>query len=398
MHSTNDPTLDERPEQQLFCRIEAFDVEREFGEGNCTRFVGVEQAFFLAQQFASGVKTFVLDVTGEIANSSVEICVKHDDCPSCYAIRDRWYEVSYTCEYAKGEENGSIVSTFGETAGQEVRVTRIRQVDGPDLPPFPEYEQPVTISWDASWRCTGFEVGQGMASAIHNSHRVFLMDAGAGTPITRKSYAAGTLTRYGIRELVAGKEVEFILSHGDDDHWRLLRWDPGLVKSVKRFIVPKGNVPLAFYDIAIASKVFEISSHRTIGLTTASSIRLLRTKPAKPTSNNDCIVVSFVRDGVRLLFPGDCVYLNLACDNDPDVRQLTCLSYRAVVVPHHGDECSAKSVPVADSASSVAFFSAGCHLRYQHPTAISRKTHKEAGYTEALNKYPSGITPFILLE
>ena len=81
------------------------------------------------------------------------------------------------------------------------------------------------------------------------------------------------------------------------------------------------------------------------------------------------------------MFPGDYVYSRMASDSNPDIVALSSSTLDAVMVPHHGDAASASvSVVPALPLSTYAFFSAGTHSGYKHPTTASLGAHATAKF------------------
>ncbi|MDG6396894.1 hypothetical protein RYA05_27825 [Pseudomonas syringae pv. actinidiae] len=66
-------------------------------------------------------------------------------------------------------------------------------------------------------------------------------------------------------------------------------------------------------------------------------------------------------------------------------------SYTAIIVPHHGDSASSRGVFAARNSQSIAFFSAGTHKGYNHPTAASLGAHRRGGFEEVSDKYQPNI-------
>ena len=231
---------------------------------------------------------------------------------------------------------------------------------------------------------------------VYNDSEGFLLDAGAGTPIKRAQYQnkSSGLPYNDLKNLAASRKLRFFLSHGDSDHWRLLAWDKELRDRVTEYVVPHGLELIPFFDKKIRTQVRELSADlQPLHLEPSANLNFYRTKPPKPTSNNNGLVAVFEKNGDRVLIAGDCVYNEMLNDNNLSVASLVSKNsgYKAVVVPHHGDEHSAVHVPLGTPGGAKAFFSAGDHPTYAHPRASSVKKHEKACYTKLVNKNPLGI-------
>jgi len=115
-----------------------------------------------------------------------------------------------------------------------------------------------------------------------------------------------------------------------------------------------------------------------------------------PIRNGRYLAV-FKRGRERVLAAGDCVYERFTSDNNPHIKALHTHRYSAVVVPHHGDKASAKAIVPAARDGAKAFFSAGTHQGYKHPTAESLNAHVEAKFTNIENPSQLDIVKVNLL-
>jgi len=397
---------------ELYCRFESSGNETDYGEGVvAARFIGVRKSDFTRSAFEEGITAYTLDIVeSDLASISpgrrvdeflhkINRCIEHESCTSCYAAKNDWFLITF-----KQGGKSYIYKTFADSAPSFVSFESINPVMGFDLPDFPTFtESHWSSPGEVQYECFGFEVGQGMATLICDNQNGFLIDAGAGTPITRKQYLApGGLTKNDLTAKVKDLEIQFVLSHGDGDHWRLLAWDSNLRGRVARYIVPKGVKPVALFDKLVKGKVFSLSPKRggkaSFALGNNQTLDLLRTAPPNPTANNDGIIAVFSSDNQNALIPGDCVYSDMQSDKNNNVSILINHAYAAIVVPHHGAAESANSVPNASGGSSaIAFFSAGNHKTWKHPSASSVINHTNKGYSDHQNTNPTGITAVPLL-
>ncbi|MDU3650926.1 MAG: hypothetical protein E7F88_22345 [Serratia marcescens] len=248
------------------------------------------------------------------------------------------------------------------------------------------------------YRFHAFHVGQGMCSLVDNGQFGYLLDAGAGKPVTRKRYFDKTkpmLNDLALKvQLLA--ELVMVTSHTDYDHWKLLAWDTNLRTKIRAIMVPYGVDHLLFKDKEIIKKCFSTSSMK-IKLADNTFLELIRSKPSFNDANGDCIVTVFTRGAERVLAPGDYVYSRFTTDSSSHIKNLHQHSYKAVIVPHHGDKESANNVVIADSPDAHAFFSAGTHGYYKHPTYESRTKHKAANFVEICDETKDYIKAVLLL-
>ncbi len=392
-------------EGTLYCQLESLNAESEHNEMRCVRLMGVQPHDFDIRQFEDGISAYTIDIQQNIFSRetsyedeiSIERCPIYEDCDICHRIFDEWFEVRFQSD-SHGES--FVYQCFGSEAPGQVSVQSVKRVAGFTLPSFPSSPL-INLNQQLGWKCSSFEVGQGMSSIIYSDKDALLIDAGAGTPIKRPNYLNGTLTSYDLRSIVSSRNVNFFLSHGDADHWRMLGWDTALRNVISSFIVPAGMRQIAFFDKTVKSRVQQCASHiPTITLGPATSLNIYRTSPTRLTSNNDGLVAVFEKNGHRVLIAGDCVYDELLKDSDPVVNSLATNSYSAIVVPHHGDAASAGSVPRAlamPGYSPRAFFSAGNHSGYGHPNGASLRAHIAQGFTNLSQQNPSGISEVVLI-
>ena len=389
-----------RPNERgtLFCKLDAIDAPAEYGEGRQVwRFIGVEPHEFNSRAFEAGVTAFSLDIDTASINLHSKglgvygFCPHPFDCYACSPYIQSWFQIEY-----RPVGSSYAYLTFGATPPLNLTVTAIKRVEGPSLPTFPKYSAPADIDTASPYRCSSFEVGQGMASMVYNDSEGFLFDAGAGTPIKREKYQSKSagLPYNHLKDLAASRKLRFFLSHSDSDHWRLLAWDKELRDRVTEYVVPHGLESIPFFDKEVRAQVRELSADLPpLNLGLSANLNFYRTNPPSPTSNNNGLVAVFEKNGEWGLIAGDCVYSEMVMDNNSSVALLVSKNtgYKAVVVPHHGDEHSAAHVPRGTPTGAKAFFSAGNHPTYKHPRASSVKEHKNAGYAKLVNKYPVGI-------
>ncbi|MGH8109974.1 MAG: hypothetical protein ACREO1_14800 [Arenimonas sp.] len=384
---------------ELFCKLDALDAESEYGETPSARLIGVGSKDFNVEAFSEGITAYTIEIPlREIPSEiSEEFCPKSSDCNNCASQLDKWIKVTFL--NIAGEDS-YLFPTFDATEPARISVESMSFENGFTLPQFPIYSPQIVFESNANWTCSSFEVGQGMSSLIYSDTDALLIDAGAGTPIKRSAYINGMLTKNDLLSLVQTRNVTFILSHGDADHWRMLGWDSSIRARIREYVVPHNMRQITFFDKTVKPWVRQCSGDVQLALGNQTTIGVLRTVPTqgRATSNNDGIVILFEKNSKRVLIAGDCVYSELSRDTNTSVAKLNNNAYEAIVVPHHGDLASAVGVPnAARPGASIAFFSAGNHLSYQHPTPKSISSHTNAGFKNVVNKHSTGIVEHILL-
>ncbi|MFA0970750.1 hypothetical protein [Pseudomonas amygdali] len=85
------------------------------------------------------------------------------------------------------------------------------------------------------------------------------------------------------------------------------------------------------------------------------------------------------------------MYERMRQDTNSLISGLANTSYTAIIVPHHGDFASSLGVFAARNSQSIAFFSAGTHKGYNHPTEASLVAHRQGGFKEVADKYQPNI-------
>lgn len=220
-----------------------------------------------------------------------------------------------------------------------------------------------------------YSVGQGMCSLLHNGKEGILLDCGAGKPILKPNYKKLSTNKL-ISDLNALSQVDMILSHLDSDHHRILSWDPNILKMVSNIYIPSNTDDLFLKDKLTFQKVIACSM---IKIKFANGfLHSYRTQPASCSKEkNDNALVTHIRtEKEEVLVPGDYSYINIHTDSCTGIAALRNNEYTYVIVPHHGDIESSKSIPSpSKSILAIAFFSAGTHEKWKHPSSQSMDAH-----------------------
>ena len=399
--------------KSFLCQVETYFGSREYvRQGSCVRLIGVaiEERSALASADGDGVTTFVFELDywrffgkkfgvekwWDVAKRRADIealeealhgqrqWFKVDVDPKRRAA-DYYYQTFSDSDPIYFELLGVEATTLqqpggaGGAAPPEVLMAATPAHWAASLPADDPYE----VEWyPGDHVLRAFHVGQGMCSLVDNGEDGILLDAGAGKPITRRLYLDKAKP---LRNdlAVAVKRLSgwllMIASHTDYDHWKLLAWDPALLERVATIAVPDGVNHLLFKDRAIIDKCHGVSSMRML-LGSSASLTVLRSKPATVDANGDCLVAVFERSNHRALIPGDYVYSRMNSDGSTRIARLRRATYDVVIVPHHGDKASASDVFRPASETAQAFFSAGTHQGYKHPTEESLDAHDMADF------------------
>jgi beta-lactamase superfamily II metal-dependent hydrolase len=236
-----------------------------------------------------------------------------------------------------------------------------------------------------------FHVGQGMCSLLDDGVNGVLFDIGAGKPVIRRTYP--TIKNELVGSIAGLQSLNIILSHADEDHWRILQWDSSIRAKVRHIFVPSGSRSLSFQDRSIRGTIRSSGGfvHQLAG---NGILSVTKAQPVQVDNNGICLISTIALPGVTTLLPGDYTYDRFITDINPAVRQLHSNSYDSIVVPHHGDARSSLNVPAPGTTRSripIAFFSAGTHQGYHHPTNVSLTAHTKAGYQNISNPTETNI-------
>lgn len=376
--------------RRFFCKLIDGNATKDYLHGGrCIRFAGVAQENFNSQALNEGCTVHTVDIDRWCLQSFT----RSEDIEPESSI---WYQVDL-----KGRTGLSYhypTFTSADVDPTFCTLENIEPVLGsipmPELPTppiadsidlFPNNPPPLPLSLHS------FHVGQGMCSLLHDGVNGVLLDIGAGKPVIRRTYPAIKNELVGF---ISGlQSLNIILSHADEDHWRLLQWDSSIRSKVRHIFVPSGSRSLTFQDRSIRGAIRSSVGfvHQLAG---NGTLRVDCAQPLRVDSNGICLISTIAFPGMITLLPGDYTYDRFATDMNPAVRQLHSNLYSSIVVPHHGDAKSASNVPPGDIARSeipIAFFSSGTHQGYRHPTNASLTAHTKAGYRNISNPNETNI-------
>lgn len=236
-----------------------------------------------------------------------------------------------------------------------------------------------------------YSVGQGMCSLIHNGKEGVLLDCGAGKPILKPNYKKLSTNKL-IIDLNALSQVDMILSHLDSDHHRLLSWDPNILKMVSNIYIPSNTNDLFLKDKLTIKKVIACSM---IKIKFANGfLHSYRTQPASSSKekNDNALVTYISTEKEQVLAPGDYLYKYIHTDLCPRIAALKNNEYTYVIVPHHGDIESSKSIlSPSKSILAIAFFSAGTHEKWKHPSTQSMDAHSASMFINVVDNENNDI-------
>lgn len=386
------------PEGQLFAQLESLWAVKVYPPyRNCVRLIGVDRSAFENSSYNSpwGCRTFVIDIDwrdigppvfwgpyGPLGRFGPFLIEPEGSLPP-----DLWFKVEY--EVVHDFSSSYAYPAFQSADPSYIRVRNVSEVRGTPVAPVAAASSVAdlpTLDEQAHCSLTAFHVGQGMCSVFHGSRTGYILDAGAGTPVRRKQYLAGLHDdgKQFVNELsplVSGlAEAAAIVSHPDSDHWRLLDWDASVLAKLQNVFLPAGEPALAFSAPAVKPKVVGVEDH-VFRLNSRNWLDVRRSKPTASDKNGECLVTAVYCEGRRGLLPGDYVYERMAGDGNRAIVSMALDRFDAVVVPHHGDEASAAQVVAPrHPLQSKAFFSAGTHTGYGHPTPVSVASHRRRDF------------------
>jgi beta-lactamase superfamily II metal-dependent hydrolase len=386
------------PEGQLFAQVESVWAVKDYPPyRSCVRLIGVDRSAFDSESYnsESGCQTYVIDLDWRDVGTHLDWKKGYpwfDPGPfiSNRASPNRqanWFKIDFAL--APDFANSYAYPAFEAADPTYIHIRAVSRVPGSDVQPLALSTSPAHLPSSAEGtpcKLTAFHVGQGMCSVFHASDRGYILDAGAGTPVKRKQYLAGAHDDgmpfvNELRHVVSAlSEASAILSHPDSDHWRLLDWDAALLAKMQSVFLPAGEPALAFAAPALKPKVVGIGD-QVFNLTSRNWLDVRRSRPAISDKNGECLVTA-VHCGQRVaLLPGDYVYERMGTDSNVAIVQMAQQRFDAVVVPHHGDEASAAQVVAPrQPLESRAFFSAGNHSGYGHPTPASVAGHRRRDF------------------
>lgn len=398
-------------------------------KGLCVRAFAVEEANYnaVALEDPKGVRVITLDISywqycRSVLGADRWLTTANrapvDDLERSPDDRGKWYR--FAVKWEGSRRDGYAYPTYGDEEPRYfelISVTSVQASKTPYLRNPPGLSQTVlqlspgpsrrrsssgrpaqsrSSAAVASWHLTAFHVGQGMCSLASDGVDGVLLDIGAGIPVLRPRYLHDPTFKNELSGAVSGlRNVDLVLSHADADHWRLLSWDAGIRSKIRHIYVPTGAKQLAFQDPQVIHKTIA-AGDMSFKLSATSSLNVYRSKPNPGDDNGHCLVAVFECNGKRALVAGDYVYRRYSTDTHSKIRALGSLAFDAVVVPHHGDLASRLNILPA-KPGAIAFFSAGTHKKYKHPTAASRQAHKKSSYAEVCNNTCADIKGVLLI-
>lgn len=384
----------ELKEVEFIAQVDNYLARKDYQRGGrCVRFIAVYKDSIEFMFHENGVTTYTIDLSywDLLKKLSDNVMLSIDD-----------GERNLSWFYIKGAIGGSKNSgyyyeTFSDENPEFFKLLECRAIEQPvalgtnlaggteEVDDFiVKYVSESSVSNNTSWDFYSFHVGQGMCSLITNGITGVLLDAGAGKPVLRGNYLKNKYThmKNDLWDLVGVlEEIDVIISHPDSDHWRMLAWDVRISNKVNKIFIPHNTKSITWKDKMIKRKIVNVSK-RLFFINHNLFLYVLRSSPAKKTDNTDCLICMFGNsNGGYILQSGDYVYSDMNTDAQPEIRNLLNLSYDAVVVPHHGDTASASAIFRPSGSHAKAFFSAGNHTGYGHPTSVSLHSHMLAGYS-----------------
>jgi beta-lactamase superfamily II metal-dependent hydrolase len=292
-----------------------------------------------------------------------------------------WLRIDY--DVITGAAGAYYYELFADEEPVNISIRSLHTLIGPSvaLPP-PVVTEP-SIPHSQTFDLFAFHVGQGMCALLRGSTGGILLDAGAGTPIRRSDYRKKLISN-DLTARVAGLSLQAIISHPDSDHWRLLEWDAALLVATQVIFTPSGTSSLGWRSPTMIPRMVSLAGTTILSVSGNTLLKAHRSRPAVSDRNGECLVVETITGhggAEHCLFPGDYVYDRMAVDRVSDIVALSSATLDAVMVPHHGDAASASvSARPRTFNQTIAFFSAGTHAGYGHPTPTSIHAHSLAGF------------------
>jgi beta-lactamase superfamily II metal-dependent hydrolase len=371
---------------------------------SCVRLVAVDEAAFQGQAFNSpqGCKTYFVDIAwGSVFFERAFGGAKqghHFDGPWKWMSDsmlddwpDRlWIRLGYT--RTPRPTGAYYYEIFANEDQINISIESVQLLAGPAVTPAPLSKTGPAVANSQNFELSAFHVGQGMCALLAGQHDGLLLDVGAGIPISRQTYRqwmrapASTAFINELRARTQGLDLQVILSHPDSDHWRLLDWDSQLFAATTHIFTPAQTSALALKSSRAVGRVFSLAGSTTVtnGPNGLPLLKAHRSSPAVSDRNGECLVVEThtgPQAQERCLFPGDYVYDRMAVDSMAVIASLSSAQLDAVMVPHHGDAASAAVLVTPKIVGrTAAFFSAGTHKGYGHPTLASTSAHASAGF------------------
>lgn len=388
----------ELKEVEFIAQVDNYLARKDYQRGGrCVRFIAIYKNSQELMFHDNGVTTYTIDLSywDLLKKLNNHIVLSIDD-------GDKNLSWFYIKGVVGGSKNsGYYYETFSNENPEFFKLLECKAIDQPvafgknlageaeDINNFiVEYVPESSVGNIPSWDFYSFHVGQGMCSLITNGITGILLDAGAGKPVLRGNYLKNKYTYMNneLWGLVGGLEtIDVVISHPDSDHWRMLAWDVRISNKVNKIFIPDNTKSITWKDTKIKSKIVSVSSWLFF-INHNLRLSVLRSNPINKTDNTDCLICIFKGpNGGVILQSGDYVYADMNTDTRHEIRYLLNLSYDAVVVPHHGDAASANAIFRPSGSHSKAFFSAGNHTGYGHPTSISLRNHRLAGYNVISN-------------
>jgi len=387
----------------------------------CLRLVGIDKPAFESEAFndKQGCRTYFIDIAWSYFSTLSFSGAMHGPFPFDAAawasipasLLDEWPDqlwIRIAYNRALTETGAYYYEIFANEDQVDMSIDSLQLYVGAAVAPPPVAPIGPRTSKSQIFNLSAFHVGQGMCALLHGQSDGFLLDCGGGIPLKRSIYRkwlkapATAAFKNELHNHINHLSLQAIISHPDSDHWRLLDWDPVLFKATTDIFTPTGTAALALKSSYAISKVSSLAGTTIVtnGPGRGILLKAHRSNPAISDRNGECLVVethSGRRGNEVSLFPGDYVYDRMSSDGNSAIAALSSSMLDALMVPHHGDAASAAvSVVPRASGLTVAFFSAGTHTGYRHPTRASLNAHSAAGFRTIDNHTCSDIVEYPL--
>ncbi|EPB4256567.1 hypothetical protein ACR3FX_001100 [Yersinia enterocolitica] len=386
--------------REFICTFEKFYVPMDYGDSDCIRLTGFDRN--MVNEESVTIETYTVDI----------------DCQTFLAIKSQDNNI-YTRYFLKGFMDGDYYvilkfqlstqkdayyyrtfNTLGDIKNNKVyyieikklsfqRKNSLNKVRNHDL-----YFKFITLENKSKGEdvceslpnkvfLKAYQVGQGMCSLLHNDTTGYLIDCGIGTPFKKQNYNG--INNSLLADIKKLSTVNLILSHLDTDHYRLISWDSIILDKIKKIYIPSGVSGIICNDILIKNLIHHCST-----ITINMNVGKLSSYRTAPTirvhdKNSNSLITVISTDSEDILYPADYSYSLIKSDRRTEIQQLKFRKYSFISVPHHGDEESGLGVFNPKNIDSLAFFSAGNHKGYHHPTDCSIHSHSKKGYVNIID-------------
>ena len=237
---------------RFFCKLVDGNATKDYLRGGrCIRLAGVTHENFNSQALNEGCTVHTVDID----RWDLQSFMRSEHLEPEFSA---WYQVDLKGHTGRSYHYPSFMPADVDPTFCTLQSIEpvLASIPTPELPTppiadsiglFPDNRPPLPLSLYT------FHVGQGMCSLLHDGVNGVLFDIGAGKPVIRRTYQAIKNDLVGF--IVGLQNLNIILSHADEDHWRILQWDSSIRSKVRHIFVPSGSKSLSFQDRSIRGAI-----------------------------------------------------------------------------------------------------------------------------------------------